>query len=48
MSKDSKKQNLSSNDVENKAPRIRGIGNPESHSQDADRHRKIEHPKSDK
>ncbi len=31
-----------------KAPRIRGVGNPESHSQDADRHHRNEHIKSDK
>ena len=48
MSQDSKKQNPQNDEIENKAPRIRGIGNPKSHSQDADRHRKIEHPKSDK
>jgi hypothetical protein len=35
-------------DADAKAPRIRGVGNPESHSQDADRHRKTEHQKSDK
>lgn len=28
--------------------RVRGIGNEKSHSQDADRHRKIKHLKSDK
>ncbi len=28
--------------------RVRGVGNPESHSQDADRHHKIKHQKSEK
>lgn len=42
-----KKENPHS-DIINKAPRIRGVGNPGSHSQDADRHRKTEHQKSDK
>jgi hypothetical protein len=31
-----------------KLPRVRGIGNVKSHSQDADRHRKVDHLKSDK
>ncbi len=34
--------------ADSRTPRVRGTGNPDSHSQDADRHRKIDHPKSDK
>lgn len=35
-------------DTEIKAPRLKGVGDVNSHSQDADRHRKIEHQKSEK
>lgn len=45
---DSVKKEKPSNDVTDESPRVRGVGNPQSHSQDADRHRKTEHPKSDK
>ncbi len=48
MSDSLKKEKSSNDSADNKAPRLRGVGNPESHSQDADRHRKAEHPKSDK
>jgi hypothetical protein len=48
MSKVIEQKKPVTHDTDEKAPRVRGIGNPESHSQDADRHRKIEHPKSEK
>ena len=48
MSESSGKQDKVPDAEAPKGPRIKGAGNPESHSQDADRHRKREHQKSDK
>ncbi len=49
MSESSEKQNKAAGAVEPKlVPRVRGVGDPESNSQDANRHRKQDHPKSDK
>ena len=48
MSKPIKQEPVSRDDADTKTPRVRGIGNIDSHSQDADRHRKTEHQKSEK
>jgi len=48
MSEYVKKEKIPKDAADTKPLRKRGVGNSESHSQDADRHHRIEHQKSDK
>jgi hypothetical protein len=48
MPKATKQEKPPREEADIKPARIRGVGNPESHSQDADRHHRNEHQKSEK
>ena len=47
MSKTIKQEKHPIDEADVEVIRVRGVGNPESHSQDADRHHKTKHQKSE-